>query len=54
MELTEKEVIDMIVKRDNESCNSCFYGQYPPTCGKTYGEICDNGWCGFYERLVNE
>lgn len=33
-----------------ECCNNCFYGQFPPTCGKTYGELCDNGWCEFYLR----
>ena len=37
-----------------DTCNNCFYGQYSPTCGKPYGQICDNGWGEFYLRWLDE
>jgi hypothetical protein len=53
-ELTEQQLSKIRIRHEDESCNNCFWGQYPPTCGRTGGELCDNGWCGYYERLVDE
>lgn len=38
----------------NDTCNNCFWGQAPPICGKINSEIYNNGWCEYYERLVDE
>ena len=34
-----------------DRCNNCLYGQDPPFCDKTGEDVCDKGWCEYYERV---